>query len=341
MESIRLRKPLHYDTTSGAEFGRYRALILASLLLGLFAASCAAGNPLSDGGAASPTAIALDSNVDDAPADHSPTEEERSIEPPDPDRTPTPPPLNLATPAIVIEQPSIESQPPTPIPPSAVLPSATIRIFRPGPGSHVTSPFQVYGRGGPSFNERVVIRLIGEDGRVITERTTSLLVYPGRAGNFVAQVEFATPYVAEAARLEVSTQDPRYGRMNHLTTVELVLLSAGSPVIHPQLEGPEKLAILEPREGALVENTPLYVRGAGWVDSDVPVTVELLDRSGEALATRQVILDTPEVGRLGSFEVELPFEISFSQYGHVVVYETSSGIPGTIFYSSVEVWLQR
>ncbi len=272
---------------------------------------------------------------------HTPTTEARLTDLPDSNATPTPPPLNLATPAIVIEQPTIESHSPTAIPPSAVLPSASISIYRPGPGSHVTSPFQVYGRGGPSFNERVSIRLLGEDGRVITERMTTLMVYPGQAGNFVAQIEFSTPYVAEAARLEVSTQDPRYGRMDHLATVELVLLSAGSPLLHPQLQGPEKLAILEPRDGALVENDILYVRGAGWVDSDAPITVELLDRSGNALVSRQVELDAPEIGKLGSFEVELPFQIPYSQYGRVAVYETGSDPPGMIFYSSVEVWLQR
>jgi hypothetical protein len=37
----------------------------------------------------------------------------------------------------------------------------------------------------------------------------------------------------------------------------------------------------------------------------------------------------------------LQYQIPFSQYGRVVVYETSAGIPGMRHYSSVEVWLQR
>jgi hypothetical protein len=257
-----------------------------------------------------------------------------------PQHTPTPAPYNLSTPAIVIERPAAPTElpPPTPV---VVLPSASIRIFRPGPGSQVTSPFQVYGRGGPSFNERVGIRLLGEDGRVVSERLTYLLVYPGRAGNFVAEMEFETPWLAEAARLEVYTEDLRYGRMAQLASVDLVLLSRGSALLHPQLEGPEKLAIFEPRDGAVAQGGAIAVRGAGWVDSDLPLTVQLLDRSGQPLATQRVPLIAPEVGQLGTFETELRYEIAASQYARVVVYETSAGIPGVRHYSSVEVWLQR
>src|SRR3972149_4158878 len=113
--------------------------------------------------------------------------------------SPPPAPYNLSPPAVLIERP----EPPTEVPPPTpvvVLPSATIRIFRPGPGSQVTSPFQVYGRGGPSYNERVGIRLVGEDGRLISERLTYLLVFPGRAGNFVAQLEFQTPRLGGGGR---------------------------------------------------------------------------------------------------------------------------------------------
>src|SRR3990172_1729919 len=164
------------------------------------------------------------------------------------EQSPTPAPYNLSTPAVLIERP----EPPTEVPPPTpvvVLPSATIRIFRPGPGSQVTSPFQVYGRGGPSYNERVGIRLVGEDGRLISEKLTYLLVFPGRAGNFVAQLEFQTPRLAEAARLEVYTDDLRYGRMAQLASMDLVLLSRGRQLLHPQIEGPEKLAIFEPPDG--------------------------------------------------------------------------------------------
>ena len=251
----------------------------------------------------------------------------------------TPAPFNLATPAIVIEH-AAEGEGPTATPPGVLLPPAQLTILRPGPASQVVSPFQVFGRGGPSYNERVSIRLYGEDGRLISDQVTYLLVYPGRAGNFVARVEFDTPYVAEAARLEVSTQDPRYGRLAQLASVDLVLLSTGTPRVHPQLEGPEKLAILSPPEGALIQGGVVQVRGAGWAASDQPLTIELLDRDGSPLASQPIWFDSAVIGQAGSFSVDLSYQIPFAQYGRLALSEQSVGIPGTLHYSSVEIWLQ-
>lgn len=254
-------------------------------------------------------------------------------------RPPTPAPFNLATPAIVIEQPQ-EPIVPTLIPASSVLPDAKLAIYRPGPGSQVTSPFQIVGRGGPSYNERVRIRLIGEDGRVISEQTTILFAYPGNAGNFSTRMAFDTPALAESARLEISTDGIRWASLDQMVSVDLVLLSEGPPRIHPVQHGPQKLAILRPRDGGVLEGGSMTVRGAGWADSDLPLTVELLTRGGEALATRQVWLDSQAPGVLGAFEFVIPYEIPYAQYVRVVIREQNVDPPGLRYLSSVEVWLK-
>ena len=256
-----------------------------------------------------------------------------------PPSAPTPAPFNLATPAIVIEHPE-EPIVPTLIPASSVLPDARLAIYRPGPGSQVTSPFQIVGRGGPSYNERVHIRLIGEDGRVVSEQTTILFAYPGNAGNFATRIEFDTPAVAESARLEISTDGIRWARMDQLVSVDLVLLSEGLPRIHPVQHGPQKLAILRPRDGGVVEGGTMTVRGAGWTDSDLPLTVELLGRSGEALATHEMKLDSLEPGVLGAFELMIPYDIPYAQYVRVAIRERNADSPGFRYFSSVEVWLK-
>ena len=252
---------------------------------------------------------------------------------------PTPAPFNLATPAIVIEH-LVEAIVPTLIPPSSVLPDARLAIYRPGPGSQVTSPFRIVGRGGPSFNERVRIRLLGEDGRLVSEHTTILFAYPGNAGNFSTRIEFDTPAVAESARLEISTDGVRWASMDQLVSVDLVLLSVGLPRIHPVQHGPQKLAILQPQDGGVVEGGTMTVRGAGWADSELPLTVELVNRSGEVLATHQVQLDSLEPGVLGAFELSVPYDIPYAQYVRVAIREQNAGLPGLRYFSSVEVWLK-
>ena len=256
-----------------------------------------------------------------------------------PSSAPTPAPFNLATPAIVIEH-AEEAIAPTPIPASSVLPDAQLAIYRPGPGSQVTSPFQIVGRGGPSFNERVHLRLLGEDGRVVAQQTAILFAYPGNAGNFATRMTFDTPAIAENARLEVSTDGIRWASMDQLVSVDLLLLSAGLPRIHPVQHGPQKIAILQPRDGAVVEGGVMQVRGAGWTDSDLPLTVELLNRNGVALVSHQVYLDSMEPGVLGAFELEIPYEIPWAQYVRVTVREQNADPPGLRYFSSAEVWLK-
>jgi hypothetical protein len=183
--------------------------------------------------------------------------------------------------------------------------------------------------------------LFGEDGRVVSEHTTILFAYPGNAGNFSTRLEFDTPAVAESARLEISTDGIRWASLDQLVSVDLVLLSSeGLPRIHPVDHGPQKIALLEPRDGGVVEGGLMIVRGAGSTDSELPLTVELINRSGEALATYQVQLDSLEPGVLGAFELAVPYDIPYAQYVRVSIREQNAGPPGLRYFSSVEVWLK-
>ncbi|UCF62074.1 MAG: hypothetical protein JSV37_05120 [Anaerolineaceae bacterium] len=281
-----------------------------------------------------------------------PTAPEPTDEPPTPspiaatptatlDVTATPEPLTAATPAIVVESTYVPYTA-TGVPPAVSLPMEKLRIYQPGPGSQVVSPFRVAGWGGPSYKDRVRMRLYGEDGRVLAEGTTWLHVLEGvaQAGRFYGEVPFEIHGVAEAGRLEISMYGYRYGQLSHLSTVDLTLLSVGNPQIHHALDGPEKLTIFSLREESIVEGGRVNVQGAGWVNSDLPLTVQVFDRYGEVLGSGQVYLEAPTVGQLGTFQVEVPYEITFSQWARVAVSEHSADIPGLIHFTSVEVWLK-
>lgn len=259
--------------------------------------------------------------------------------PPDAGGTPTPGPLTDSTPAIILEPPfSIPSATPRLV--TAPLPLEKLSLILPGPGSQVVSPLEVIGRGGPSWNQRVHLRILGEQGQEITRFTTYILALPENSGRFVASLGFSVQGVAEAARLEVVTDNLRTGRIAHLASVDLVLLSVGAPLIHPGDEGPEKIAIFSPRDGGRVSGGRVTVRGAGWVNSDVPLQVHVLDRGGNVVGSAEVRLDAPAVGQLGTFEAEVAYTIPSAQFGRIAVWEPGTLIPGIVHYNSIEVYLE-
>jgi hypothetical protein len=254
--------------------------------------------------------------------------------------TPTPGPLTEATLPLVIEPPGQPATATLRIPP-VNLPPESLTLYSPGPGSQVTSPIRISGRGGPSFNERIRMRLYGEDNRLLGEHTTVLFAYPGNAGRFVSILSFQISGVAEAGRLEIASFDRRYNRVDHITTENLILLSTSQPLIHPQIQPPEQLAILSPPDGQTLTGGSLQIRAAGWVNADVPVTVDLVDRQGEVMATGQARFDAAQVGQLGTITLTLPYTTPFSQYARVVLTERDPTGAYIVHLSSVEVYLQR
>lgn len=256
-----------------------------------------------------------------------------------PQATPSLSPLTEATPRIVIE-PAEPTLTPTISPPAVNMPLEQMSLFFPGPASQVISPIQVAGYGGPSQKDRVQMRLIGEDGRLIAQGYAYLLVLPGNAGRFYGKVPFETEMLSERAWLQIRSFGKRFGMLKHMTTVELVLLDQGGERIHPAIRGPEKLAIFAPREESIVEGGVVTVRGAGWVDEDVPLSVEILDRGGNRLGDAQVSLDAPAVGQLGTFSIEVEYETPYPQWARIAVAEVHGDPPGVYHYSSVQVWLR-
>jgi len=254
--------------------------------------------------------------------------------------TPTNLPLTNPTPAAILEEPEPTATF-TPAPAPVNLPLERIALFSPGPGSQVTSPFEISGRAGPSFNERVHLRLLGEDGRLLAQRTTYLNTLRGYAGPFSTELTFDIPGVAEAGRLEISIDDRRTGRMAHLATLDLVLLAAGAPWIHPAAQGPEQLALLTPRDGAGVRGGRFAARGAGWTARGQGLTLALLDSDGDPLSIQPVALSPAGIAETGVFETEVAYQIPYEQYGRLALYELADDGVSYLHYTSIEVYLRH
>jgi hypothetical protein len=248
--------------------------------------------------------------------------------------TTTPLPFTTTTPVIIIEDPNIDSTP-TPTPLSLSLSKEHIAILRPAAASNVTSPFRINGYAGPSWNNRVELRLIGEDGRLISRKIAYLLSLPGYSGPFTAEMDFETTLIAEAARLEVSTFSVRDTKLDHIASVDLILLSIGAPLVHWTIHGPEQITILSPREYEMIRGGKVLVKGVGWVNQEGPLHIDVLDREGNVVGTTQVQINSSGPGVTGTFEGEIVYEIDETQLGRIAVYEASQTIPGIIHYTSL------
>jgi hypothetical protein len=254
--------------------------------------------------------------------------------------TPTRAPLSRVTPAIVVE-PTPAGPTPTPVGITLPLPPERLALLLPGPGSQVTSPIRIEGRGGPARSELVHIRLLGEDGRVLARQTTFLYAFVGQAGPFYANLAFDIPLVAEVGRLEVSTDDPRSARLGHVTTVSLTLLSAGRALIYPAIDGPEQLAILIPRPDSIAGGGQVHVEGAGRTLVEEPITVALLSQGGATLDSEEIWLEPRGVGVTGTFAVDLEYSLPYPQWGLIALYEPAPEGSGFLHYTTLEVFLDR
>jgi hypothetical protein len=250
----------------------------------------------------------------------------------------TPPPYTIATPPLVLAVP-----PPSPTPEALPLPFGVpleaVALFEPGPGSQVTSPLHITGFAGPSRDERLHLRLIGEEGQVLAEHTTFLLSSPGIAGRFAWDLPFHIDGVAERGRLIATIDSLRDGRLSHLASVPLVLLSFGEPLLRSTTHGPEKLTIVSPRKNSVLHGGVVTVVGGGWTDSDLPLTIEVLDRSGAAIGSLQLPLDVPP-GTSAVFQAEVHFQVDRLQVGRVSVSEFSPDLPGLVHVATIDVVLQ-
>jgi hypothetical protein len=251
----------------------------------------------------------------------------------------TPAPIVDSTPAIVLEPPEFVSTA-TPTRISLNLPQERIVIEAPGPGSQVVSPVRVTGWAGPSSGGRIYIRLIGEEGQVLARSTTFILAPEGSAGQYIVLVPFTLSGVAEAGLVEVSTNGPTTGSLEHISTRPVVFLSVGPDRVHTNPTVAEKLSLFSPRANQVLRGGAVSVSGAAVLDEDLPLLVELLDRTGAIIASTEVELQAPVLGELGTFQTQLTYLVPFAQYGTVAVTERGQHPPSVRHYTSVRVWLE-
>ena len=267
----------------------------------------------------SPTAEELSPTVQDASPTPDFTFEPTIAETPQPVPTLIP----LATTALTaIPQPSADA--------------GAIQIFGPGPQSKIVSPLNIYGYAIPGYKDKGRVDLYGEDGRLVASQILQLnTAY--KWAYFYWPLPFKISSAGELGRLTMSTQD-KYGRINALYSIHLLLLPEGSSIVTPPGNLRERCVIVQPVAGQRISGGVLSVSGKMLPFNNLPLTVQLIDRDGN-VANSQLVALSAAGDNYAPFRVDIPYRISKGTWELLVVSQFDDRIGGLMYLYSQEIFI--
>ena len=127
---------------------------------------------------------------------------------------------------LVIPPPAEPSPTPTALPETCFAGCASISIAAPARDSAVTSPVLVQGQGA-AFEQNLVLRVLDATGYEIGKGTARIDGPLGAIGSYSGVVTFTVPANTQPGRIQVYSQSPADGAIEHLTSVTVLLQGAG------------------------------------------------------------------------------------------------------------------
>ena len=221
--------------------------------------------------------------------------------------------------------------------PNIAIPTAHIRIHRPGPGSRVSSGFFLIIDFLPSGGNKVRIELMGEDGRSLTAFSHP---YIARRNQERVELAFAIEYeilaFSELGRIQVSLDD-EFGRPQALTSTDLILLSTGSASINPPQDERAKIFIQQPFKDTIVPGGSLALTGIIRTDQTQPLVVELTTEDGTVVGTALAGVAVEPGQSYGLFAGEVQYTVDEPLWVRLTVRELDRRIPGVKYVSSLQL----
>lgn len=218
-------------------------------------------------------------------------------------------------------------------------PLADVRFISPGQLSKVISTFQVEASAIPGPDGRVRIELIGEDGRVLTRQVLAFAVPHGQRVGFAPRIHFEIPGVAETARLQISVTDG-YDRVTALSSVNIILLSAGEAQINPAGDQKAPFFLVQPYTSQVIQGGSLQVDGFARVSAEQVLNLDLLTSQGQVLASRQVRVTPGGDGSYQPFSTNIPYQLKQPAWVLLVIRQAGDRIPGDTALTSLLVYLK-
>ena len=313
----------------------------AVLILVMLAAGCVVGdlteNPVPETPAAEPALHLTDSSTVIV--------ETHTIKPSDIENTVTPTATATAAvssptqPAVQtsISTPTIQASTPQPLLENA-LGDMHLHVLEPGNGSRVSSPIPVTLYLKLLYDTPLVLELFGEDGRLIVRQVIAVnLDDLDILGRLALQIPFEIDPPSEPARLSVSQED-EFGRLMHLHSIELTLLSgAGAEISDPNIT--PVITIKQPQPDEMAEGAQLKVSGEACLEGDQPLRVLLVGEDGKVVGQRLAGITPGSEAGCGEFTSQVPYEIVQDTRVRLMVYQDGNPLSDIRHLSSITISL--
>lgn len=218
-------------------------------------------------------------------------------------------------------------------------PEEAILILEPGPGSRVISPLRVAGMADPTFEQTLIVRLVLDDGTVLSETPTMIEADLGERGPYEVEVPFNVQG-EQNALIQVYDVSARDGGIVHLNSVGVTLAGGGAAQIKQGRPQPEAIQILEPGMGEEISGGVVHVEGTGIASFEGTLVVEVYDAGGTLVGTEYLIVDAPDMGKPGDFSVDVPYAVADEGPGRIVVMDPLPVFDGIGHIASVEVFIR-
>jgi hypothetical protein len=260
--------------------------------------------------------------------------------PTQPEASPTPKSISESIPSETLQPIPTLNLPPTLAATAIPKPSAdssVIQFLNPGPLSKIVSPVKVYGYAVPGHDDKGTLELYGEDGHLLASQLLQLYT-PYKWASFAWEMSFDIHSIGELGRLTLSTQD-KYGRVNAVNSVHLLLLAEGASIINQPGDLREHCIISLPAAGQRLSGGVLTVSGKMRPFNNLPLTLELVGRDGSIIGTQSVAISTIPNDDGVPFRVDMHYSISNATWALLSVRQNDDRIGGLMYLYSQEIFL--
>ncbi len=221
---------------------------------------------------------------------------------------------------------------PTPAP---GIPLAAIQINAPGPMSRVVSPLELHLIAVAGSSNKIEVDLYGEDGRLLG-RSLKAVVGSPQGDSLALKMPFQIRAAGENGTVQVSTRDAS-GRLQSLTTLQVLLLSSGTSQINPAGNAIyERVTFYHLAPDATVDGGVVSLDGNFLPYNKQPVILELVSAAGKSLGLR--VLTFPDLDTQ-DFKTTIPYKVSTATPARLFVRQQDDVLNGPVYVYSQEITL--